>query len=528
MHWWQRGAIYHIYPRSFQDSNGDGVGDLAGITERLKYCQWLGVSGVWLSPIYPSPMVDFGYDVTDHTDIDPLFGTLADFDRLLAEAHRQGLRLLLDFVPNHTSDFHPWFVASRSSRDHPRRDWYIWRDAAPDGGPPNNWISVFGGSAWEWDEATGQYYLHSYLKQQPDLNWRSPELQQAMFDVMRFWLDRGVDGFRVDAVSRLIKDEQFRDDPPNPDWRPGQDPYHQQLHLFSRDQPELPDLLRRMRQLAAAYGEPLLIGEAYLPLPRLIPYYEAGIHFPFNFQLMRTTWDPQQVRAVIDTYEAALAGAHWPNWVLSNHDNSRVASRLGPAQARVAAMLLLTLRGTATVYYGDELGMCDVPIPPERVHDPWERNVPGLGLGRDPERTPMQWSAALHAGFSMVTPWLPIAENFAQCNVAAQQQDSRSMLHLYRRLLQLRAAEPAFESGAYTSRFSSDQLLVYQREHAAQRLLVALNFSAQPATFAEAGLRGKTLLSTNQDREGATVQDAIPLEANEGVIVRLNAPESTS
>ena len=275
MGWWRRGVIYHIYPRSFLDSNGDGVGDLAGIAQRLDYCQWLGVSGIWLSPIYPSPMVDFGYDISNHTDIAPLFGALADFDHLLAEAHRRDLRLLLDYVPNHTSDMHPWFIESRSSRTNPRRDWYIWRDPAPSGGPPNNWRSVFGGSAWEWDERTGQYYLHSYLKEQPDLNWRNPEVQEAMFDVLRFWLDRGVDGFRIDAVSRLIKDDQFRDDPPNPDYRPGQDPYYELLPTFSRDRPELADILRRLRQVVSEYGEPLLIGEAYLPIPRLIPYYEA-------------------------------------------------------------------------------------------------------------------------------------------------------------------------------------------------------------------------------------------------------------
>jgi alpha-glucosidase len=289
--WWQRGVVYQIYLRSFMDASGDGVGDLRGIVSRLDYLQWLGVDAVWISPFYPSPMADFGYDVSDYTGVDPLFGTLSDFDRLLEEAHRRGIRVILDYVPNHTSDEHPWFVASRSSRENPKRDWYLWRDPAPDGAPPNNWQSIFGGgSAWEWDEGTGQYYLHAFDVKQPDLNWRNPEVREAMYGALRCWLDRGVDGFRIDVLHGLIKDDLFRDNPENPDWREGDPPWERQIRLYSEDQPEMLEILREMRAVADSYGgERVLIGELYLPLERMISYYGPdldGVHLPFNFGLI--------------------------------------------------------------------------------------------------------------------------------------------------------------------------------------------------------------------------------------------------
>ena len=514
-HWWQTGVIYQIYPRSFQDSDGDGVGDLRGIIRRLEYCQWLGVNALWLSPIYPSPMADFGYDVSDYTNIHSLFGTLSDFDALLAEAHRRRLKVLLDYVPNHTSDQHPWFLQSRSSRDNPYRAWYLWHDPGRDGGPPNNWRSVFGGSAWQWEERTGQYYLHSYLKEQPDLNWRHPEVEQAMFAVLRFWLDRGVDGFRVDAVSRLIKDAAWRDDPPNPDYLPGQDPYRQLLPTYSRDQPEVREVIRRMRQVLDEYQDRVMIGEAYLPLPRLIPYYEAGFHFPFNFQLVKPEWRPSVIGPLIDAYEEALSGLHWPNWVLGNHDNPRVATRVGPGQARVAAVLLLTLRGTPTLYYGDELGMRSTPIPPALVQDPWEKNVPGRGLGRDPARTPMQWEIGSHCGFTTGVPWLPLADDASQVNVELQRDDSGSLLGLYRRLLALRAAEPALQTGGYAPVAADERVLAYRRGH----FLVALNFRPEPAVLNHAEVRGRIGLSTLPGREGESVSGTLSLRGDEGVVI---------
>ena len=368
--WWKSAVLYQIYPRSFQDSNGDGVGDLRGIIERLPYLAELGVDALWLSPIFASPMADFGYDISDYTAIDPLFGSMADFDALLHEAHARGLKVLLDFVPNHTSDQHPWFCESRASRTSAKRDWYIWRGGAPGGGPPNNWLSEFGGSAWAFDAQSGQYYYHAFLPAQPDLNWRNPAVRAAMHDVMRFWLGRGVDGFRVDVIWHLIKDDQFRDNPPNPNFRAGDPPHRRQLPLYSADRPEVHELIRELRGVIDEFSERLLIGEIYLPLDRLVTYYGrdlAGVHLPFNFSLLETPWNARAVAQLIDRYEALLPDGAWPNWVLGNHDRPRVVSRIGQAQARVAAMLLLTLRGTPTLYYGDEIGLPQVAIPADRV-----------------------------------------------------------------------------------------------------------------------------------------------------------------
>ncbi|MDB5648812.1 MAG: alpha amylase catalytic region, partial [Hyphomicrobiales bacterium] len=344
--WWKRGVIYQIYPRSFQDSNADGIGDLDGIRRRLDHLTWLGVDAIWVSPVYPSPMADFGYDVADYCGIDPIFGDLEQFDALVAEVHTRGLKIIMDFVPNHTSDQHAWFKESRSSRTNPKRDWYIWRDAAPSGGPPNNWVSNFGGSAWQWDEATGQYYYHAFLREQPDLNWRNRAVCEAMHDVLRFWLGRGVDGFRVDVIWHLMKDREFRNNPPNPAYVLGRPEIESLLQIHSTDQPEVHDVIARMRNVLDKYNDRVLIGEVYLPIDRLVAYYGedlAGAHLPFNFQLLQTAWHAGKIADLIGEYEGAIPDGGWPNWVLGNHDRSRVASRLGPAQARIAAMLLLTL-----------------------------------------------------------------------------------------------------------------------------------------------------------------------------------------
>jgi alpha-glucosidase len=379
--WWQTGVIYQIYPRSFQDTSGDGIGDLRGITQRLSYLTELGVDAIWLSPIFPSPMADFGYDISDYTDIHPPFGTLDDFDALLAAAHSQGLKVILDLVPNHTSDRHPWFLESRASRRSRKRDWYIWKDPAANGGPPNNWLSVFGGSAWEYDGATGQYYYHAFLAAQPDLNWRNPAVRSAIYEVMRFWFRRGVDGFRVDVLWHLIKDDEFRDNPPNADFRPTDPPHHRLVPLYTADRPEVHDVIAEMRRVADEFSDRVLIGEIYLPLERLVAYYGrdlAGMHLPFNFSLLSTSWHAPSIARLIAEYEAALPAGGWPNWVLGNHDRPRIASRVGPDQARIAAMLLLTLRGTPTIYYGDEIAMQDVAI--AHVRDPLEKNVPSEAL----------------------------------------------------------------------------------------------------------------------------------------------------
>jgi len=508
--WWQTGVIYQIYPRSFQDTDGDGIGDLNGIASRLSHLVELGVDAIWLSPIFTSPMADFGYDVTDHCAVDPIFGTMNDFDRLLAKAHGAGLRFILDFVPNHTSDQHPWFLESRSSRSSPKRDWYIWRDPKPDGAPPTNWISEFGGSAWSFDEATGQYYYHAYLSAQPDLNWRNPEVRAVMLDVLRFWFSRGVDGFRVDAIHHLLEDRQLRDNPVNPDWREGMSPARRLIRLHTMDQPEVHGAIAAMRQVADEFGDRLMIGEAYLPIDRLMAYYGmdlTGFHLPFNFHLISTPWNPEAIGHLIRDYEAALPPGGWPNWVLGNHDRTRVASRLGPEQARVAAMLLLTLRGTPTIYQGEEIGMQDVPIAPEQVQDPWEKNVPGLGLGRDPVRTPMPWCADMHGGFTTGKPWLPV-DMSATAPVCRQRTDLSSSLSLYRRLLRLRRAEPALSRGSYVEVWHNQSVLVYERQCDGRRLQVALNMSADTQALPLGLPAGRTLLSSSVMAANSAASDS--------------------
>ncbi|KAB1073062.1 alpha-amylase family glycosyl hydrolase [Methylobacterium planeticum] len=520
--WWKRGTVYQVYPRSFQDTDGDGVGDLKGITRRLDYLAWLGVDAVWISPIYPSPMADFGYDVADYCGIDPLFGTLADFDELVAEAHRHKLKVILDFVPNHSSIAHPWFRESRSSRENPRRDWYIWRDPARDGGPPNNWLSNFGGPAWTRDEATGQYYYHAFLPEQPDLNWRNPAVRAAMHDVLRFWLDRGVDGFRVDVIWHLIKDEGFRDNPENPDFQPHLPEINRFTQVYSADRPEVLAVIAQMRRVLDAYDDRVLIGEIYLPIERLVAYYGADLDaadLPFNFQLIQTPWRADAVAELVENYEAALPPGGWPNWVLGNHDQPRIAARIGAAQARIAAMLLLTLRGTPTLYYGDEIGLDHVVIPPERVQDPWERNEPGHG--RDPERTPMQWEPGPFAGFSTVESWLPLSADAAARNVDALCDVPDSILTLYRRLLGLRREHAALAIGGYrTVPTGPEAIFAYERTHEGTRIRVILNFGNAPQALAlPEGSAWTVLLSSAAGRTGERAAGQIPVAGAEGLIL---------
>jgi alpha-glucosidase len=523
--WWKRGVVYQIYPRSFQDSNGDGVGDLAGIRSRLDYLEWLGVDAIWISPIFPSPMADFGYDVSDYCGIDPLFGSLAGFDALMADAHKRGMKVILDYVPNHTSDRHPWFQEARSSRQNPKRDWYIWRDAAPDGGAPNNWVSNFGGSGWEWDEATGQYYYHAFLKEQPDLNWRNPQLREAMHEALRFWMRRGVDGFRVDVMWHLMKDADFTDDPLNPGYTEGMPDIRRVFQVNSADRPEVHEVVRGIREVIDEFDDRVLIGEIYLPVERLVAYYGAdlkGAHLPFNFQLIHAVWNAPTLGGMIREYEAALPEDGWPNWVLGNHDQKRIRTRVGAAQARVAAMLLLTLRGTPTVYYGDEIGMADVPVAAEELRDPWALNEPGLGVGRDPQRTPMQWSPSPHAGFSTSRPWLPLDADYQSVNVEALRDDPTSMLTLYRELIRLRRSSRALRVGNLRLINDAGDVLVYERKAGAERKIVCLNLGSSPQDVTDLlNLPSfKVLLSTRPDAERTPVENA-PLELlpDEGVVI---------
>ena len=510
--WWQLGIVYQVYPRSLQDSDGDGTGDLRGITRRLDAIADLGVDAVWLSPIFPSPMTDFGYDVADYCGIDPLFGTMADFDALLARAHQLGLKLILDFVPNHSSDQHPWFQASRARADG-KADWYLWRDE------PNNWMANFGGPAWTWDEQRGQFYYHSFLPTQPDLNWRNPEMRRAMYDALRFWLRKGVDGFRVDVMWLMIKDAEFRDNPPDPDWRPGGRPFNRVLPLYTADRPEVHEIVAAMRGVLDEFSDRVLIGEIYLPIERLVTYYGqhgAGAQLPFNFHLLLLQhWTADALAELINRYEGALPPGAWPNWVLGNHDRSRVATRVGAAQARIAAMLLLTLRGTPTIYMGEELGMVDTPIPPDRIRDPAELREPGQGLGRDPERTPYPWDTSPNRGFTTGTPWLPIGSDTAW---SEQAHDPVSMLSFYRRLIQLRRDNDALAIGALDPATAEGPVLRYGRHLDGIRFDVALNTGA---VAAEIAIAGGTVLADTHAVDAYTIEPGtLWLKPDQGILIR--------
>ncbi len=516
--WWQRGAIYQIYPRSFADSDGDGVGDLPGIVGRLDYLADLGIEALWLSPFYPSPMADFGYDVSDFCDVDPTFGTLADFDRLLHDAHARGIRVIVDWVPNHSSDRHPWFQASRSSREDPRRDWYVWRDGAPGGGPPNDWRSEFEavGPAWTFDERTGQWYLHSFMAQQPDLNWDNPEVEAAMHDVLRFWLARGVDGFRIDALQRLAHDPLLRPNAGAP-------------RRHDQDWETTHDRLRGIRRVVDEYPDRMIVGEVALQdLPRVVQYLHGGdqLHLVHNFVFAELPWDAGAFATSIDDFEALTEKASWPAWFLSNHDLPRVASRFdedghGAARARAAALMLYALRGTPFVYQGEELGLPDAEIPPERVVDV---------DGRDPERAPIPWRAPSAdgpgAGFTTGEPWLPVVAQAEELNAERQAGDPRSTLSLVRRLAALRAGTPVLQTGDQRPVQAGADVLCWLREGGGERILAVVNFAAaetRPALPAELGASAALVLSTDAARrhDGRVDPGDLRLAPGEAVLLRL-------
>ena len=535
--WWQTGVLYQVYPRSFQDSDGDGSGDLDGITERLGYLADLGVDAVWISPFYPSPGADGGYDVADYCGVDPLYGDLAAFDRLVARAHGLGLRVVVDWVPNHSSDRHPWFCESRASRDTSRRDWYVWRDATPDGGPPNNWLSAFGGPAWTWDDATGQFYLHSFLPSQPDTNWRSPALRAALRETLRFWMDRGVDGFRIDTAVHIAKDPLFRDNPPEPRPDAGHKPvtaYERQQHVRDRAHPDVHGFFRTFRETVDTHDGPdghrrerALFGEIHLghDLPQWASYFgtpEAPeLHVPLNFGLLGTPWTAAGLRAHVEAIEAVLPEGAWPSYVLGSHDEHRLAARVAPAGARLAAVLLTTLRGTPTLYAGDEIGTPDVDVPSDRIRDPAGLRVPGTG--RDTGRTPMAWDASPSAGFSAAPPhalWLPLHAGHETLNVAAQRADPDSLLTLYHHLLALRRATPALHAGTFRALDGlPGTVFGYERDAGESRAAVLLNVSdAAAETPLPAGPR-RVVASTHHtaDASGRTLR----LRPHEGVVLRL-------
>jgi alpha-glucosidase len=532
--WWKHGVIYQIYPRSFQDSDGDGIGDLQGVINRLDYLNdgtpnSLGVDAIWFSPTYPSPMADFGYDVSDYEDVHSDFGDLATMERLIEEAHKRGIRIILDFVPNHSSNEHPWFVESRSSRDNPKRDWYIWRDPGPAGEPPNNWIAVFGGPAWEWDQKTQQYYLHLFLKEQPDLNWRNPEVEGRMHDVLRFWMQRGVDGFRIDVMDRIVKDPELRDNPPLPDrrWAQLHGQTALQRHTQDQDWPDIIDYVRRIRTVVDEFPERMTVGEVFGTPKNIVRYYGGekldGLHMGFNFPLVRlwaNRWNAERVRRYVDEFEEALPDGGWPNWVLGNHDVDRVATRLGGGEqgqerARLLGFMLLTLRGTPFIYSGDELGMENVDVPEDRLQDP----ARFYGRGRDPERTPMQWSRAGGFAGPGVEPWLPYGD--LSLNVEDASRDPESMLSFYRRLIWLRRSSEALQAGNYAPLDAQGEgIFAYTRTSNGERLLAVLNFLDinDTVVLPESMHAGEQLIGTHDDPPGGR---ELVLRPHEGRLYRL-------
>ncbi|WP_116946778.1 neutral/alkaline non-lysosomal ceramidase N-terminal domain-containing protein [Jiangella endophytica] len=495
--WWRGAVVYECHLPSFRDGSGDGIGDLEGLIEGLDYLRDLGVDAVWTGPFYRSPLLDQGFDVSDYLDVEPVFGTLETFDRLVAAAHERGIRVIVDYIPNHTSDQHPWFVASRSSRDDPKRDWYVWRDV------PNNWTSEAGGSVWEYDAPTGQYYLHSHLVEQPDLNWRNPQVRAALLDVLRFWLDRGADGVRIDVAHMLLKDPEFRDNPEAPGGHHNEfDLQHPdfgtQLHVHDRRHPDTFAALAEIRAVADEYaGGRVTIAEIEaMPWPDWAEYYAAGMHLPFPFRLLETHWRADLLRAELEGLYAALPDGAWPIVALGNHDRVRLATRLGRPQARVAAVLLLTLAATPCLLYADELGMTDQPVPLQRQRDYFARTHGGVS--RDPSRTPLPWTDGVNGGFSSAAEsslWLPVSHDVATLNAAAQLADPASMLRLYRALTRLRHASPALRRGSIAFADATASVLAYTRTAGSDRKLVLLNLADRPATVPVA-VTGRVLVST--------------------------------
>jgi alpha-glucosidase len=516
-------VLYQIYPRSYMDANGDGIGDLRGITSRLDYLQWLGVDGIWLDPISVSPNDDWGYDVSDYVDVDPALGTLADADELIEEAARRDIRVILDLVPNHTSDRHPWFVDARSSRDARYRDWYVWADGR-DGGPPNNWVNTFnpGAPAWTFDEQSGQYYLNNFLPTQPDLNWWNEDVRAAFDDIFRFWYDRGVAGFRLDVAHQIIKDEQLRDNPPATEADHWYVQLRGQRQEYNTGRPEVHDVLKRWRKLADGYDPPrILVGETYVFDPELLAeFYGDGdeVNLAFNLMFLHAHFTADELRSNVEIAERVMPDDAWPTWTAGNHDNRRFPTRWcrgDERKMRAAMVVLMGLRGTPFLYYGDEIGMEDADVPVERVLDPVGK-MHGPRLGRDPERAPMQWTDEPGAGFTDagVEPWLPFGDA-SRANVARQQLDPDSMLSLTRDLIGLRDALPELRRGTYATHPSSTGgLWAWDR---GERTLVACNLGDEPATVAD--VTGAVRVSTIRARDAERVAGSLHLEPWEAVIV---------
>jgi alpha-glucosidase len=520
--WWRTGVLYQIYPRSFADSNGDGTGDLIGVIDHLDHLQWLGVDGIWLSPITLSPNADWGYDVADYLAIEPDLGTSADVDRLIAEAGRRDIRVLMDLVPNHTSEEHPWFVDARSSRDAAHRSWYVWADPGPDGEPPNNWVSSFGGPAWNLEADTGQYYLHNHLRQQPDLNWWNDEVRQAFDEVMASWLDRGVAGFRIDVCNMIIKDALLRDNPPSTEDDSFEEQLFGQRSVFNANRPEVHDVIRRWRRLTDGYPGRLLVGETPVPeFDQLAAYYGSGddeLHLAFNFPFISSTLEAEPMRAIVEGTEVALPSGAWPVWTGSNHDMSRFATRWADGhedRTRTATVMLLCLRGTPVLYQGDEIGQQDVDVPHEKMRDPLGVLYWPAYAGRDAMRTPMPWTSGAGGGFTApgVDPWLPLGDT-ASCNVEDQRHDPGSMLSLTRDLIALRRSSPDLQGGDYRTLAATPGTWAWSR---GARTVVAVNMA--DGDGAVEGIEGTVCIGSDRRRDGESVTGTLRLHGWEAVVV---------
>ena len=479
--WWRDGVIYQIYPRSFMDSNNDGIGDLTGITNNLDYLKGLGIDAIWLSPVYPSPDVDFGYDISDYRDIDQKFGGMSAFDGFLQQAHKRGIKVVMDLVLNHTSDQHHWFQQSKSSKNNSFRDWYLWKGKDEKNKPPNNWQSRFGGSGWEWDPKTEEYYFHMFTKEQPDLNWRNPKVVLEILDMIKFWLDKGVDGFRLDVFNSLYKDINFRNNP----FQLGLTKFDQQKHVFDIDQPEMFDFLQKFRELLDSYPERYSVGETFMGNYQTAAKYmgEKALHAAFEFSFLNSRFKPSSFYQTINRWENELSQKGWPCYVLNNHDVVRSATRYtrneDDERLKVLAALLLTLRGTPFVYYGEEIGMRDIPILKKAdVLDPVGKKFWPFHKGRDGCRSLMQWNSDQNAGFSTQVPWLPVHQNYHWRNVDKQEKDENSILSFYKKLLKLRKTNPVLQNGMYIPlTYDPQKLLAYIRQNNQQTALIALNFS---------------------------------------------------
>jgi alpha-glucosidase len=521
--WWRSAVLYQIYPRSFADADGDGVGDLPGIIEHLDHLAWLGVDGIWLSPITVSPNADWGYDVSDFCAVQPEFGTMDDVDRLIAEAGRRGLRVLMDLVPNHTSEHHPWFLDSRASRTADKRDWYVWADPKPDGSPPNNWVSSFGGSGWTLGPETGQCYFHNHLVEQPDLNWWNEEVRSTFDAIMRFWLDRGVAGFRIDVCNIIIKDAELRDNPPATEDDDFEAQMFGQRPVYNANRPEVHDVIRRWRTLADTYEEPrVLIGETPVPVEELVKYYGTGhdeLHLAFNFNFIGAPLAAAAMRAVVEETEAALPAGAWPAWTGSNHDMFRFATRWAGGEAhktRAALVILLGLRGTPVLYQGDEIGQVDGTLVQEDLRDPLGVLYWPVYAGRDAARTPMQWRDAPGGGFTApgVRPWLPLGDTAAH-NVESQRSDPDSMLTLARDLIALRRRTPELQEGSYETLDAPDGVWAWSR---GARVVVAVNLSDHEVVLGD--VEGTVALSTDRRRDGEAITGSLRLGAWEAAVAR--------